>query len=74
MAEGPKFKRLNINLPEDTYDELARIAKQSGRTMTEVIRTGFGLAKIALEEEKKGHKLAIADKKGKAIREIVVAR
>ena len=65
-------KRLNINLPETAYDELQRLSKLSNRSMTDVVRTALGLAKIAFEEERSGNKLAVVDRNGKLKKEIVL--
>lgn len=67
-------KRLNINLPSAVFQDLEDRAKKSGRTMTEVIRMGLGLVAIAFEEERKGHKLLIADADGKPLREVVLPK
>ena len=42
--------------------------------MTEVLRTGFGLAKIAMEEAREGRRLAVVTKDGKLIKDIVIAQ
>lgn len=68
------MKRININLPEHSYDDLQTLASQTGRTMTEVLRTGFGLAKIAMEEAREGRRLAVVNKDGKLIKDIVIAQ
>jgi len=69
-----EIKRLNINLPRAVFEDLEDRAKKSGRTMTEVMRVGLGLVAIAFEEERKGHKLIIADADGKPIREVVLPK
>ena len=70
----PKIKRLNINLPEGVFTELETIARVSGRTMTEVVRAALGLIAVAINEEREGHKIIVADKTGKPIKEIVLAK
>ena len=67
-------KRLNINLPASVYKELQKLSAQSGRSMTEVIRTGFGLAKVAMEESAKNRRLAVTTPDGKILKEIVITR
>jgi hypothetical protein len=67
-------KRLNINLPTSVYNELQKLSVQSGRSMTEVIRTGFGLAKIAIEEGEKDRRLAVTTPDGKILKEIVITK
>ena len=70
----PAMKRLNINLPKRVFEELETMAKASGRTMTEVVRTGLGLVAIALEEEGTGGKIMVTDRKGKPVKEIILPR
>ncbi len=65
-------KRLNINLPEQMYNDLQSLANQTGRSMTDVLRTGFGLAKVALEETRGANRLAVATPEGKVVKEIVI--
>jgi hypothetical protein len=40
--------------------------------MTEIVRLGVGLAKIALEAENQGNRLLIANSSGEPIKEIVL--
>ena len=58
MSKVP-LKRLNVNLPANTYDQLQTLAQDSHRSMTDVVRTALGLVKIAMEEEKKNRSLAV---------------
>jgi hypothetical protein len=69
------MRRLNVNLPPNVYEDLQRLAKQSNRSLTDIVRTGLGLAQIALHETADGqHKLAVTDRDGKAVKEIVLLR
>jgi hypothetical protein len=70
----PKTKRLNVNLPEAIFSELDRIARESGRTMTDVVRLALGIVAVALSEEAVGHKLAIIDSSGKILKELVLPK
>jgi Arc/MetJ-type ribon-helix-helix transcriptional regulator len=79
MAEAPQEKptpaptrRLNVNLPASVADELEKLAKDSGRNMTEVVRTALGLVKLAHEVSKSKQKLVIADSNDKPIKEIIL--
>lgn len=73
-VKTPKVKRLNINLPEKTFNDLERLADESGRTMTEVVRLAIGLVQVAIDEERHGRKLAVVDPNGKLLKEIVLLR
>ena len=69
-----KTKRLNVNLPEPVFNELDKIAKESGRTMTDVVRIALGLVAVALSEEKVGHKLAVMEPNGTVLKELVLPK
>jgi len=40
--------------------------------MTELVRVGLGLVKLALEAERKGHRLVVTTSDGQPIKEIVL--
>lgn len=65
-------KRLNINLPATAYEDLRVLATDSGRSMTEVVRSSLSLARLAHEEGKKGRILAVAGEEGKVVRQLVI--
>lgn len=68
------IRRLNLNLPERTFQELQRLASESGRSLTEMIRIAIGLAQVAVDEEAHGRKLAVIDKDGRVLKEIIPLR
>jgi hypothetical protein len=72
MGASPPSRRLNINLPAETYEMLQTLATDSGQSMTQVLRSGLGLAKLAREQGKNDRSLAIVDRDGKVVKEIVV--
>lgn len=65
-------KRLNFIVSERAHADLTTLSESTHRSMTEIIRLGVGLAKIALEAERKGQKLVVANSDGEPIREIVI--
>lgn len=65
-------RKINFNVSERAYSELQNIAKRWHKSMTEVVRLGVGLAKIALEAEEKGHRLVVTTAEGDPIKEIVL--
>lgn len=67
-------RRLNIILPEKTFSELRALASETNRTMTDLLRLAISLAQIATVEESHGRKLAIVDRDGKLIKELVLLR
>ena len=73
-ADTPATKRLSINLPSTVFGELERFARQSNRSMTELVQAAFGLVKIAHDEAEKGHRLAVMDQNGKNLKEIVLIK
>jgi uncharacterized protein (DUF1778 family) len=54
-------KRLNIDLPPESYELLQQLADESGRSMTEVLRMGLALYNIADEEAQQGRSLSITE-------------
>jgi predicted DNA-binding protein len=74
MSDYAQTRRLNINVPERTYQELQDLARRTGRSMTEVMRTAFSLAEIALRETASGNTLAVAKPDGTLLREIVIPK
>lgn len=74
LYEGSMSKRLNVNLPDDVYEQLQTIASEQGRTLTDVIRTAFSLTQIAHAESEKGNVLAVATPDGKISKQIVLPR
>jgi len=72
-AEAPSVPpRLNVFLSERARLDLQRVAAIRKTTLTEVVRLGLALAKIAVEEAERGNKLMITDKDGRPLREIIL--
>lgn len=65
-------KRVNLVLSEKAHSELATMSRRTRRSMTELVRLGLGLVKIALEAEQNGHKLIVTDADGHPLKEIVL--
>ena len=65
-------KRVNFVLSERAYSELVTLSKETMRSMTEVVRLGLGLVKIALEAERQGNRLIVTTADGQAVKEIVL--
>jgi plasmid stability protein len=67
-------RRLNVNLPEGLHEELRVLAERSGRSMTDLVRTGLSLVTVAFAEAERSNTLAIADSEGNLIKQILVLR
>jgi hypothetical protein len=65
-------KRVNFVLSGKAYSELAMMSKRTGRSMTELVRLGLGLIKVALEAEVNGHKLIVTTLEGNPLKEIIL--
>ena len=65
-------KRVNFILSERAYSDLTTLADSTHRSMTEVVRLGLGLVKIALEASRGGHRLVVTNAEGHPIKEIVL--
>jgi hypothetical protein len=64
-ARSSGKKRLNLDLTPDAYKLLQKLSKETGKNMTEVLRTGLALYGIAQEESRNGNTLAVT--KGETI-------
>jgi hypothetical protein len=67
-------RRLNVNLPEGSYEEIRALADRSGRSISEIVRTGLGLVSIAMEEASRNNYLAVSSSEGKLLRQIVLPK
>jgi hypothetical protein len=65
-------KRVNFILSEKAHSDLANLAASTHRSMTDVVRLGLGLVKIAMEATKQGHHLVVTTAEGQPIKEIVL--
>jgi hypothetical protein len=54
-----------LDLTPDAYKLLQKLSKETGKNMTEVLRTGLALYGIAQEESRNGNTLAVT--KGETI-------
>jgi hypothetical protein len=65
-------KRLAITLSERAYNDLKKIAANTSRPMSDVIRIGIGLYKVAAEVSRENNKLMVVSREGKPLKEIVL--
>src|SRR5260370_19092227 len=65
-------RRLNLNLSEEVYAELSKLARERRSSMTEIIRLAIGLVKVALIEAKKGNKLIVTTAEGESLKKLVL--
>ena len=71
-VEAVATKRLSINVTREVYDELNHLSRLRRSSMTEVVRLGLGLVRIAILEGKAGNKLIVTTADGKPVKEIVL--
>ncbi len=64
-------KRLNLDLAPAAYNLLEQLSRDTGKSMTEVLRTGLALVGIAHEEKQKGRSLGIVEG-DKVVKEILL--
>ncbi len=69
---SPAVKRLNLNVTEQAYDDLSRLSRETNRSMTEIVRIGLGLVKLAFDEQSRQNRLVVTDANLKPLREIVL--
>ena len=65
-------KRVNFVLSERAYSELQSLSKGMNRSMTELIRLGLGLVKIALDAANNGNRIVVTTSDGQPVKEIVI--
>ena len=65
-------RRVNFVLSEKAHTDLVSLSKYSMRSMTELVRLGLGLVKLALEEQQNGNKLVVTTADGRQLKEIVL--
>jgi metal-responsive CopG/Arc/MetJ family transcriptional regulator len=69
QSKRSNTKRINMNLSQKTYDELAKLANEKGKTLSEIIRDALALELWFEETRKEGGRILV-ERGGKA-REIV---
>jgi predicted transcriptional regulator len=62
-------KRININLSDQAYEALEKLAEDKGKTMSETLRDALALEKWVQDAQRRGERLLV-EKHGKT-REIV---
>jgi len=65
-------KRVNFILSERAHSDLTTLAESTHRSMTEIVRLGLGLVKIALEASRNGNRLVVTSAEGQPLKEIVL--
>jgi hypothetical protein len=65
-------RRLAITLSEKAHQDLKRSAESTSRSMTDVVRIGIGLFKVAAEVMRENNKLVVISPDGKPLKEIVL--
>jgi hypothetical protein len=65
-------RRVNFVLSEKAHTDLVGLSKHTMRSMTELVRLGLGLVKVALEAQQNGNKLVVTTADGQPLKEIVL--
>ena len=65
-------RRLNANLPAAMLDDMVEEKRRSGRDITELVKLGWQLTKIALREQRQGNALAVVSPDGRILKELVI--
>jgi hypothetical protein len=69
---GRVTKRFNANLPVETHEEIERLSREHNWTFTELIRLALSLLKVAYEAVREGNRLAVVNKRGRVVKEILL--
>ena len=65
-------KRVTIELTESAAEELNRIATLAGTSLPDLFRHSISLLRIYVDAKQTGKELAIIDKSGEQIRQLVL--
>jgi len=71
-SDDPGVRRLNANVPSAMLDEMLDEKRRSGRDITELVKLGWQLTKIALREQRLGNSLAVVTQDGRITKELVI--
>ena len=66
-------KRLNLDFPLESFELLQKISDESGKSMSEVLRTALALYGIAKDEQSNGRELGVIQG-DKVIKEILIPK
>jgi len=72
-VERNERKRLNLDLSPQAYKLLQELADSSGKSMSEILRTGLALYGIAQEAEEQGGALGVVKDK-EVMKEVIIPR
>lgn len=64
-------KRVNVNFSDHVYGELTRLASESGKTLSDVLRDAVTLEKYVAETRREGGRLLLQRANGET-RELLV--
>lgn len=64
--------RLNINLSEETANQLKSIADEKGITYTEAVRRAIEVMRFFEDEKAKGRTILTCNRKHKQVRELII--
>jgi len=70
--ESKPTKRLNANLPLETHAEIEQLAHQHNWTLTDLIRLALHLLKVGYDAAREGNRLAVVNKRGRVIKEVLL--
>jgi hypothetical protein len=65
-------QRLNLVVSARTYRELSELARRRHTSMKEIIRLAIGFIKIVLKADADGYTVAIVNRNGQAVKELVL--
>lgn len=65
-------RRITVDLTHEAAEEMDRIRKEYGLSVSDVMRSGFTLMRIYLEAEKQKHQMRIVDPKDPTCHTLIV--
>jgi hypothetical protein len=71
-SKSPEGKRINLVLADSAYSGAMELSRETRRTLSEIVRYGLALVRIAVEEGRNGNKLVVTKPTGEPIKEIMM--
>lgn len=55
----PSDRRLNLIVPDSTYREINALSRETRRTISDLVRFGLALVRIAIRETRDGNRIVV---------------
>jgi hypothetical protein len=73
LESRPLIRRVNFNLSEAAYSEIAQLSSATGLSLPDIFALGIGLVSLVHQTKLDGNALLIATPEGEAVKEVTLA-